>query len=76
MDVMEFENLVDRLVWHFGPFVLEERTDLLSELLNEYSGMLQRRIKQMKKSKSPEVMTKINEVSNEIMLVEGLQIWR
>lgn len=76
MDVMEFENLVARLVWHFGPFVLEQRTDLLSELLNEYSGMLQRRIKQMKKSKSPGVMTKINEVSNEIMLVEGLQIWR
>lgn len=72
----EFSSLVHRLVWHFGPLVLEERTDLLRGHLNEYSGMLTRRMEQMKKSKSTEIMAKIREASDELALVEGLQTWQ
>lgn len=72
----EFSSLVHRLVWHFGPLVLEERTDLLRGLLNEYSGMLTRRVEQMKKSNSTEIMAKIREVSDELALVEGLRTWQ
>ncbi|MDR3541426.1 MAG: class I SAM-dependent methyltransferase [Desulfosporosinus sp.] len=73
---MEFSGLVHKLVWHFGPLVLEERTDLLKALLSEYSGMLSRRMEQMKKSKSTEIMNKISEVSDELTLVEGLRAWQ
>lgn len=72
----EFRNLVHKLVWHFGPLILEERTDLLRDHLNEYSGMLLRRVEQMKKSESTEVVTKIREVCNELTLVEGLWTWQ
>jgi tRNA (adenine22-N1)-methyltransferase len=72
----EFADLVHRLVGHFGPLVLEERTDLLSRHLNEYSGMLLRRLEQMKRSNSPEIMTKIREVSAELALVGGLGTWQ
>lgn len=72
----EFSSLVHRLVWHFGPLVLEERTNLLRGLLNEHSGMLTRRMEQMKKSKSTEIIAKIREVSDELALVEGLRTWQ
>jgi tRNA (adenine22-N1)-methyltransferase len=72
----EFAALVHKLVGHFGPLVLEERTDLLSGYLNEYSGMLLRRLEQMKNSKSLEIMTKIREVSAELALVGGLRTWQ
>ena len=72
----EFRSLVHRLVWHFGPLVLEERTDLLRGYLDEYSGMLLRRREQMKNSKSTEITVKIREVSDELTLVEGLRIWQ
>ena len=72
----EFSSLVHRLVWHFGPLVLEERTNLLRGLLNEYSGMLSRRMEQMKKANSTEIMAKIREVSDELALVEGLRTWQ
>lgn len=76
IDLTDYETLVCKLVWHFGPLVLEVRTDLLSDHLNEYSGMLLRRLKQMKNSKSPEVAAKIREVYHELTLVEGLRTWR
>ena len=76
IQAIEFQDLVSRLVWHFGPLVLEERTELLRDHLNDYSGMLLRRIEQMKKSKSIEIVTKIREVCNELTLVEGLRIWQ
>ncbi|TGE32573.1 class I SAM-dependent methyltransferase [Desulfosporosinus sp. Sb-LF] len=72
----EFPSLVYRLVWHFGPLVLEERTDLLRAHLNEYSGMLSRRLEQMKKSHSPEIEAKLREVRDELVFVEGLRIWQ
>lgn len=72
----EFQSLVQKLVWHFGPLVLEERTDLLTRYMNEYRSMLARRMEQMKKSNNTEVMAKIREVSEELALVEGLRIWQ
>lgn len=71
-----FESLVHRLVWHFGPLVLNERTDLLRGYLDEYSGMLLKRLEQMKKSNSIEIGVKIREVSEELTLVEGLRTWQ
>lgn len=71
-----FPSLVHKLVWHFGPLALEERTDLLRAHLNEYSGMLSRRMEQMKKSNSAEIEAKIREVFDELALVEGLRIWQ
>jgi len=72
----EFSSLVHRLVWHFGPLILEERKDLLRDHLKEYKGMLSRRMEQMKKSNSTEIMVKIREVSDELALVEGLRTWQ
>jgi tRNA (adenine22-N1)-methyltransferase len=72
----EFQSLVQKLVWHFGPLVLEERTDLLTQYMNEYRSMLARRMEQMKKSNNTEIMDKIREVSEELALVEGLRIWQ
>lgn len=74
--VTEFQDLVHKLVWHFGPFVLEARTELLSEYINDYSGRLLKQLEQMKQSKSPEIMTKIRDVCNELTLVEGLRTWQ
>lgn len=72
----EFQSLVQKLVWHFGPLVLEERTDLLTRYINAYRSMLARRIEQMKKSTNPEIMAEIREVSAELALVKGLKIWQ
>ena len=71
-----FQSLVQKLVWHFGPLVLEDQTDLLIRYMNEHSSMLTRRMEQMKKSNNLEIMDKIREVSEEIVLVEGLQRWQ
>jgi tRNA (adenine22-N1)-methyltransferase len=71
-----FQNLIHKLVWHFGPLILEERSDLMRGYLNEYSGMLLKRIEQMKKSNSTEIGAKIREVSEELAMVEGLQTWQ
>ena len=71
-----FKGLVHRLVWHFGPLVLNERTDLLRGYLDEYSGMLLKRMEQMKKSNSVEIGVKIREVADELTLVEGLRTWQ
>ena len=70
----EFQGLVHKLVWHFGPLVLEERTDLLTRYMNEYRNMLIKQIEQMKKSHSTEIVAKIREVSEESALVEGLRL--
>ena len=72
----QFLGVVQKLVWHFGPLVLEERTDLLTRYMNEYRNMLIKRMEQMKKSQSPEIMAKIREVSEESTLVEGLIQWQ
>lgn len=72
----EFKSLVQRLVWYFGPFILECRTNLLMDYLDEHRETLLRRVIQMKKSHSLEIETKIREVSNELVLVEGLRIWQ
>ena len=72
----EFQSLVQKLVWHFGPLVLEERTALLTQYINEYGSMLAKQREQMKKSHNPEIMVKIREVAAELALVEGLRIWR
>jgi len=74
--VTEFQSLVRKLVWHFGPLVLEERTDLLTRYMNEYRSMLAKRLEQMKKSNNTEIMDKIREVSVELALLEGLRIWQ
>ena len=71
-----FQNLVQNLVWQFGPLVLEERSDLLTRSMNDYSSMLERRIEQMGKSKNTETIAKIREISEELVLVEGLRIWQ
>ncbi|MFZ3130845.1 MAG: class I SAM-dependent methyltransferase [Desulfosporosinus sp.] len=71
----EFPSLVQKLVWQLGPLILEERTDLLTRYINVYKSMLAKRMEQMKKSKSTEIMTKIREVSEEMALLEGLRIW-
>ena len=76
ISVAEFQSLVHRVVWHFGPLVLEERTDLLTRYMNEYTGMLTRRLEQMKKSENSEIMAKIKEVSEELALVEGIRKWQ
>ncbi len=72
----EFLRLVQKLVWHFGPLVLEERTDLLIQYMSEYWTMLTKRRVQMKKSTNTEVLVKIKEVSEELALVEGLRRWQ
>lgn len=74
--VAEFQHLIHKLVWHFGPLVLEERTDLLIRYINEYISMLTRRMEQMKKSNNIEIMAKIRELSEELALVEGIRIWQ
>ncbi|HZK83544.1 MAG TPA: class I SAM-dependent methyltransferase [Desulfosporosinus sp.] len=72
----EFQSLVEKFVWHFGPFILEERTNLLIRYMDEYSSMLARRMEQMKKSNNIEVVDKIREVSKELAVVEGLRLWQ
>lgn len=72
----EFPNLVGKLVWHFGPLVLEERTDLLKCYINDYKSVLARKIEQMKKSNNPEIIAKVKQVSIELAVAEGLQIWQ
>lgn len=71
----EYQALVHKLVWDFGPLVLEEGQSLLTKLFNEYSDRLLRQKKQMEKSKSPEVISKIRDVSCKVSLVEGLRQW-
>lgn len=72
----EYPKIINRLVWHFGPLILEERTDLLREYLADYSGMLLRRLEQMKRSDKCEVAEKIRSVSEELTLVEGIRTWQ
>jgi len=72
----EFQGLVEKLVWHFGPLVLEERSDLLTRYMNEYRSVLVKQIAQMKKSHSSEIIAKIRAVSEEVALVEGLTRWQ
>ncbi|HBV86045.1 MAG TPA: SAM-dependent methyltransferase [Desulfosporosinus sp.] len=72
----DYQNLVHKLVWHFGPLILEERPNLLNEQFDEYRGRLLRQIQQMKKSKSTEIATKIREVSLTLVLVEGMRQWQ
>lgn len=76
MSEAEFQRLVHTLVWHFGPFVLERRTNLLQDYFNEYSARLINQMQEMKKSKSPEISGKIREVSLKLALVEGLREWQ
>jgi len=76
MPEAKFKSLVHRLVWHFGPLVLGEHTNLLNKLFEEYRGRLSRQLKQMEKSKSPEIVEKIREVSLTLALVEGMRQWR
>ncbi|MDQ7096278.1 class I SAM-dependent methyltransferase [Desulfosporosinus sp. PR] len=71
-----FPQIIEQLVWHFGPLVLEERTDLLREYLGDYKMMLKRRLEQMKRSGKTEVMEKIKNVSEELVLVEGMRTWQ
>lgn len=72
----DFQGLVQKLVWHFGPLVLEQRSDLLTRYMCEYRSMLVKQIEQMKKSHSPEMIHKIRKVSEESALVEGLRLWQ
>ena len=76
ISAVEFQSLVQKLVWHFGPLVLEERTDLLTQYMNEYKSMLARRMEQMNKSNDAEIMDKKREVSEELALVEGMRVWQ
>lgn len=69
-------KIINRLVWHFGPLILEEGTDLLREYLNDYSGILLKRLEQMKRSNKLEVAEKIRDVSEELALVEGFSTWQ
>lgn len=72
----DFQGLVQKLVWHFGPLVLEQRTDLLTRYMCEYRSMLVKQIEQMKQSHSPEIIHKIRVVSEESAMVEGLRLWQ
>ncbi len=72
----EFSGLVHKLVWHFGPLVLENRSDLLNSYMIEHRSMLTRRLEQMKKSKSTEIEVKLKEVCAELALVEGMRTWQ
>ncbi|WP_407307250.1 tRNA (adenine(22)-N(1))-methyltransferase [Desulfosporosinus sp. SB140] len=72
----KFPEIVEKLVWHFGPLILEEATDLLREYLEDYSGMLRRRLDQMKRSNKLEIAEKIRDVSEELILVEGIRTWQ
>ncbi|MDP4160253.1 MAG: class I SAM-dependent methyltransferase [Bacillota bacterium] len=72
----DFSNLVHKLVWHFGPLILENRTDLLNSCLSDYKTMLVRRVEQMKRSKSIEVEAKVQEVCSEVALLEGMYTWQ
>ncbi|HEY8910021.1 MAG TPA: class I SAM-dependent methyltransferase [Desulfosporosinus sp.] len=76
IEAMGFLGLVHRLVFHFGPLILAERTELLSGYLNEHSGMLLKRLAQMKKSQNLEIGAKIREVYEELVIVEGLRTWQ
>ena len=71
----EFQGLIHKLVWDFGPLVLDEGQPLLLKLFHEYNSRLLRQKKQMEKSKSPEITAKIREVSFKVTLVEGLRKW-
>lgn len=72
----DLTGLLHKLVWHFGPLILEERTDLLRGYMKEYNSMLLRRLEQMKNSNNLEIADKIKEVSVELALVEGLEKWQ
>ncbi|HZK55884.1 MAG TPA: class I SAM-dependent methyltransferase [Desulfosporosinus sp.] len=72
----DFQELVQKLVWHFGPLVLEQRSDLLTRYMCEYRSMLVNQIEQMKKSHSSEMIHKIRKVSGESAMVEGLRLWQ
>ena len=72
----EFSGLVHKLVWHFGPLVLENRSDLLDSYMSEYRSMLSRRLEQMKRSKSTEIEVKLKEVCADLALVEGMRTWQ
>ena len=72
----EYAALLHKLVWHIGLLILDERPELLGGYLNEYSAMLLRRLEQMKKSNKSGIITKIQEVSMELALVEGLEKWQ
>lgn len=71
----EFQGLIHKLVWDFGPLVLDEGHPLLLKLFREYNSRLLRQRKQMEKSKSPEITAKIREASFKVTLVEGLRRW-
>ncbi|MGC7870244.1 tRNA (adenine(22)-N(1))-methyltransferase [Desulfosporosinus sp. SYSU MS00001] len=71
-----YSMIVDKLVWYFGPLILKEPTDLLREYLYDYSKMLRRRLEQMKQSNKSETLEKIKDVSEELVLVEGIIKWQ
>lgn len=71
-----YSMIVDKLVWYFGPLILEQPTDLLREYLDDYSEMLRRRLEQMKQSNKSETLEKIRDVSEELVLVEGIKKWQ
>ncbi|KLU65897.1 tRNA (adenine(22)-N(1))-methyltransferase [Desulfosporosinus acididurans] len=68
--------IVDKLVWYFGPLILEEAADLLREYLDDYSEMLRRQLEQMKLSNKSETLEKIRDVSEELVFVEGIKKWQ
>jgi tRNA (adenine22-N1)-methyltransferase len=71
-----FTNLIPKLVWQFGPLVLEERSELLGNYLREYANILIKRMEQMKKSSSLEIGVKLQEVGDELAIVEGFRTWQ
>ncbi|AFM42751.1 putative SAM-dependent methyltransferase [Desulfosporosinus acidiphilus SJ4] len=72
----EYQTIIDKLVWHFGPLILEEHSNLLQENLADYCVMLKRRLEQMKQSNKSETLERIKEVSEELALVEGIIEWQ
>lgn len=72
----EFSSLVHKLVWYFGPLLLQEPTDLLQRSLKDYELRLAKRLEQMKRSNSTEIRAKIRDAADEMALVEGLRTWQ
>lgn len=72
----QFASIIQKLVWHFGPLILAEPTELLTRRIIEYAGRLERQRKQMQKSNKIEISAKLKALDEELAVVEGLQRWR
>ena len=71
-----FRQAVQKLVWHFGPLILEEYPALLLKAIDDYVKKLEIQREQMKKSKNIEILAKLRVLSEELAAAEGLRTWQ